>query len=53
MARPRGNARHLPGAAKLLRAASGQIAFGILVKIADGRVAIAHRGPRYFAIIGV
>jgi hypothetical protein len=30
MVRPRGNALRLPGAAKLLRAASGQIAFGFL-----------------------
>jgi hypothetical protein len=29
-----------------LRAASGQIAFGFLEIIADGRIAIAHLGPR-------
>ena len=34
----------LPNAAKPLRAASGQIAFGSLEIIADGRIAIAHRG---------
>jgi hypothetical protein len=34
--RPRGNAFRLPSAAKPIRAASGQIAFGFLKKIADG-----------------
>src|SRR5262249_48093011 len=46
MGRPRGNALRLPCAAKPLRAASGQIAFGFWKKIADGRVAIAHGGPK-------
>ena len=36
----------LPSAAKPLRAASGQSAFGLLENIADGRIAIAHCGPR-------
>src|SRR6516164_426358 len=35
-----------PSAPKPLRAASGQIAFGFLEIIADGRIAIAHRRPR-------
>jgi hypothetical protein len=36
----------------LLRAASGQIAFGFLEKFADGRVAIAHDSPRDVKTVG-
>ena len=43
--RPRGAPFALPSAAKPFRAASGQIAFGFLEIIADGRAAIAHRRP--------
>src|SRR5262249_28842839 len=43
---PTGNALRFPSAAKPLRAAFGPIAFGFWKKIADGRIAIAHRGPR-------
>ena len=48
---PRGKRLRLPCAAKLLRAASDQTVFDFLEIVADGRIAIAHRGPRGVVIL--
>ena len=47
----RSRSRRRSPAAKLSRAAPGQIAFGFLEIIADRRIAIAHRGPRDVVIL--